>query len=116
MKSGTMYEQGEIVLIPFPFTDLTTKKKRPVIVLSNKEYNERIEDFIVCGITSNIKDMLYSVLINSKDLVSGFLPKPSRIKVDKIFTLEQSLVIKKFAKVKSEIIRKVKQELFKLFD
>jgi len=111
-----MYEQGEIVLIPFPFTDLTTKKKRPVIVLSNKEYNERIEDFIVCGITSNIKDMLHSVLINSKDLVSGFLPKPSRIKVDKIFTLEQSLVIKKFAKVKPEIIRKVKQELFKLFD
>jgi len=111
-----MYDKGEIVLIPFPFTDLTAKKKRPVLVLSNKEYNKRTEDFIVCGITSNLKDELFSVLIDSEDLESGLLPKPSRIKVDKIFTLEQSLVIKKFARVKPEIMRRVKQELLKLFD
>lgn len=116
MKSGTPYRQGEIVLIPFPFTDLSTKKKRPVLVLSNEEYNKRTEDFIVCGITSNIKDIEFSVLIESKDLESGFLPKPSRIKVDKIFTLEQSLVVKRLAKVKLVIIRRVKQELFKLFE
>jgi len=110
-----IYEQGEIVLIPFPFTDLTTKKKRPVLVLSKKEYNRKTEDFIVCGITSNIKDTEFSVLIDTEDLESGFLPKPSRIKVDKIFTLEQSLVIKKFAKVKPYVIEKVKKVLFELF-
>ncbi len=115
MKSGTTYKQGEIVLIPFPFTDLSTKKKRPVLVLSNDEYNKRTEDFIVCGITSNIKDSEFSVLIESKDLESGYLPKPSRIKIDKIFTLEQSLVIKKFARLKSDTMVKLKQELSQLF-
>jgi mRNA interferase MazF len=116
MRYGIPFEQGEIVLIPFPFTDLKTKKKRPVLVLSNKDYNKKTLDFICCGITSNIKDTEFSVLIDSKDLKSGFLPKPSRIKVDKIFTLEQSLVVKRFAKVKEYVMKKVKSELFKLFE
>lgn len=116
MKFGTPFEQGEIVLIPFPFTDLRTKKRRPVLVLSNRKYNRRTEDFIGCGITSNIKDVEFSVLIDSKDLESGFLPRPSRIKVDKIFTLEQSLVVKRFARVKQNIMKKVKLQLFKLFE
>ena len=89
------YEQGEIVLIPYPFSDLSNIKQRPVLILSNNSYNSKTEDIIVCGITSNIKESEYSVLLNNKDLIEGNLPIKSRIKADKLFTLKNSLVKKK---------------------
>jgi mRNA interferase MazF len=115
MTSGISFEQGEIVFVPFPFTDLTTTKKRPVLVISRTDYNRRSADIITCGITSNIKETDYSVLIESDDLVKGFLPQPSRIKINTIFTLEKSIVIKSFGKVKENIMKKVKEEFYKLF-
>ena len=114
MKYGTSYSQGDIVLIPFPFTDLSHSKKRPALVLSNKKYNKETEDFIVCGITSNLKDRRYSVLITKKDLEKGFIPKKSIIKVDKIINLKQTLAIKKIGKVKNIIIKNIKKNLLEL--
>lgn len=115
MRSGINFEQGEIVFVPFPFTNLSSTKKRPVLILSNTSYNKKSPDFVCCGITSNIKNAHYSVLIESKDLLSGFLPKSSRIKVNTIFTLEKSIVIRSFGKVKENIMKKVKEEFYKLF-
>ena len=114
MKSGILYDQGDIVLMPLPFTDLTYAKKRPVLVLSKKEHNSKGDDFIVCGITSNLEDKDCSILIEKKDFENGFLPKPSRVKIDKIFTLEQKLAVKKFGKVKIAVLNKVKEDLFRI--
>lgn len=115
MISGIRFEQGEIVFIPFPFTDLSSTKKRPVLILSRTDYNKRSADFISCGITSNIKDADYSVLIENKDLSTGLLPKPSRIKINTVFTLEKSIAIKSFGKVKEHVMENVKEEFCKLF-
>ncbi len=109
------YEQGEIVLIPYPFSDLSNIKQRPVLILSNNSYNSKTEDIIVCGITSNIKESEYSVLLNNKDLIEGNLPIKSRIKADKLFTLKNSLVKKKIGKVDNNILEKVNEEILKLF-
>ncbi|MBI4177460.1 MAG: type II toxin-antitoxin system PemK/MazF family toxin [Candidatus Aenigmarchaeota archaeon] len=109
------FEQGEILLIPFPFTDLTTAKKRPVLILSKTEINRKSVDFISCGITSNIQDAEHSILIDNDDLESGYLPKPSRIKINVIFTLEKSCAIKSLGKIKESALDKVKEGLVKLF-
>jgi mRNA interferase MazF len=61
MRYGTMYKQGDILLISVPFTDLTSSKKRPVLVLSNDEFNYKSEAIIVAAITSNVNDNPYSV-------------------------------------------------------
>jgi len=114
MASGTSFEQREIALAPFPFTDLIDIKQRPVLILSTNEYNYKTEDIIVCGITSILKDKEYSILIDNKNLEAGMLPLKSRIKVDKIFTLQQSLIIKKLGKLDKETFEKVKEELNKL--
>ena len=109
-----MLEQGDIVLIPFPFTDLSTTKQRPALVISKSEYNKKTEDIITCGITSNLQNSDYSILIDNGDLAGGTLPMRSRIKVDKIFTLKQSLVRKTVAKLKTASFATVKEELLKL--
>jgi len=109
-----MYRQGDILLIPIPYSDLTSNKKRPVLVLSNDEYNTKTEDIIVAAITSNITSKEYSILISNKDLQEGNLQVNSCIRVDKIYTLSQSIVIKKFGAVKPEIINNVKEKLRKL--
>ncbi len=114
MKSGILYEQGEIILAPFPFTDLTTVKQRPLLIISNNDYNKKTEDLVTCGITSNPKDTEFSVVINNKDLIKGKIPIESRIKVDKLFTLSQNIIIKNLGKVNEDILGRVKKELIKL--
>jgi mRNA interferase MazF len=52
IRYGTMYKQGDILLIPVPFSDLTSSKKRPVLVLSNNDYNTKTEDIIAAAVTS----------------------------------------------------------------
>ncbi len=114
MKSGIPFEQGEIVLVPFPFSDLKSVKQRPVLILSNNSYNKRVEDIVTCGITSNFKDANCSVLIDNSDLLKGKLIVKSRIKVDKIFTLKQTLVKKRIARVNKKVFNQVRKEILKL--
>jgi mRNA interferase MazF len=109
-------DQGDIVLVPFPFTDLSATKRRPVLVLSNGGYNRSGMDFICCGITSNLEgDARHSVPIDDSCMESGFILQPSRIKTDKIVTLERSLIVKAIGKANQATIEKVKRELFGLF-
>lgn len=47
-----MPKQGEVVLIPVPFTDLSSTKRRPVIVISNDDYHQTTVDMVVVAMTS----------------------------------------------------------------
>ena len=114
MRSGIVFEQGEILIVPFPFSDLSSIKQRPVLVLSKIDYNKNADDIITCGITSNLKDSNYSVLIENKDLERGEIPIVSRIKVDKLFTINKIIVKKSVGKVKKHIIEAAKKELVSL--
>ena len=108
-----MHSQGDILLIPLPFTDLSSHKKRPVLVLSKQSYNDVVDDLIVAAITSNLDIKPYTVLFTNSDMLDGTLIVDSCVRVDKIYTISQSLVIRRFGKVKPEIIEKVKEKLLK---
>lgn len=114
MTSGTMFEQGEIVIVPFPFSNLSSIKQRPVLILSKNEYNNNSDDVITCGITSNLKDIPCSILIDNKNLEKGSLPKQSRIKIDKLFTIEKNIVKKKIGKLNNSTMNMVREEFNKL--
>ena len=109
-----MYEQGEILIVPFPFSDLRSVKRRPVLVLSKKRDNEISDDIITCGITSNLKDSKYSVLIENKNLARGQIPVKSRIKVNKLFTIDKRIVEKSIGAIDKETFDKVKMEFHNL--
>ena len=87
-----MFERGELVLIPYPFTNLSAQKKRPVLVLTTPD---KLGDFIALPVTSRSYHKK-SIAIMGK-LAGGKLPKQSWVRTDRIVTLNQSLVIKSFA-------------------
>jgi mRNA interferase MazF len=106
-----MPEQGDIVLIPVPFTDLSSQKRRPVIVISNTNYNRKTADVIVVAMTSNPDLGSYSFTIDSADLVNGKLNRPGQVRVDKIYTLAQSIVIKTFGRVSNSVLDRIRTKL-----
>ena len=106
-----MPSQGEIVLIPVPFTDLTSKRRRPVIVVSNDKYNQSTSDIIVDAMTSSLTPAPFSFTITSADLGAGALNHPGRVRVDKIYTLSQSIVVKRFGKVTDATLDRIRQLL-----
>ena len=105
------YEPGDVVLVPFPFTDLSSAKRRPVLVLSSRDFNAHSQDFIVCGITSNLANTAHSVLIDNKDMLRGRLPAPSRIKVGKVATLLQSLSVRTVGRIRPDVLARARKEL-----
>ncbi|MFT4344069.1 MAG: type II toxin-antitoxin system PemK/MazF family toxin [Candidatus Woesearchaeota archaeon] len=111
MISGIPFKQGDICIVPFPFSNLKAVKQRPVLIIS-KDNNS--DDVITCGITSYLKDSAYSVLINTSNLSEGFIPTQSRIKVNKLFTLEKSIIIKKIGTLNKKTLSLVKKEFVEL--
>src|ERR1700686_3697758 len=91
-KTGTMPKQGDIPLIPIPFSDLSSQKRRPVIVILNDQYNGKTGDVVVVAMTSNPQVTDYSFSIPSSDLVRGALNRPGKVRVDKIYPLSQAII------------------------
>ena len=106
--------QKELILISYPFSDLHNRKVRPALVISNDIFNKKSTDCILVPLTSMIKKELHSIIITQKNLEKGKLIKISRIKVDKIFSIDKSLIQMKIGKINDETFNEVKKELINL--
>jgi mRNA interferase MazF len=112
----SIYKQRDIALVPFPFSDLSGQKVRPVLMLSNDINNQRSADVVVCGLITNLRSSLYSIIIDTYDVeVAGTLKHSSRIKADTIASLEQSILIKQIARLKLTVFNQVVTQLHLLF-
>ncbi len=109
-----MPRQGDIVLVPVPFSDLSSQKRRPVIVVSNDAYHLATADMIVVAMTSNPARSDYGFVIASSDLERGRLNRPGTVRVDKIFTLSQSLVAASFGRVDRGVLERIGKVLLQL--
>ncbi len=106
-----MLEQGDIVLVPVPFTDLSSQKRRPVVIISNDGYNRSTADIVVVAMTSNPEATDYSFRITTSDLTAGTLNRPGTVRVDKLYTLSQSIVVKAFGKVSPGVLDRIRHTL-----
>ncbi|OGJ49216.1 hypothetical protein A2335_05055 [Candidatus Peregrinibacteria bacterium RIFOXYB2_FULL_32_7] len=97
------FEKGDIVLVPFPFTDLSSVKTRPALVIYSKYSSQ---DLILLAISSQKSGLAESVL-ESKDLKNGILPVKSYVKYTKITILYKGLVKKKVASLKKSVINEI---------
>lgn len=90
----TIYNFGNILLVPFPFTDQTGTKKRPAVVVNSAIYNQRHNDLILMAITSQVRKPLTLGELEIIEWQKAGLLKPSVVKP--VFTtIEERIVIKK---------------------
>lgn len=109
-----MPKQGEIVLIPIPFTDLSSQKQRPVIIISNESYHSQTTDMVVVAMTSNLVSTPYGFTVTSKELQQGALKRPSMVRADKIYTLSQTLIRRTFGVVSPQVLKNIQSIIIRM--
>jgi len=94
--------KGEVVVLPFPFSNLSGSKKRPALVLSDLSG----DDIILCQITSQNTDN-NSMLLDESSFSSGSLPVISYIRPTRIFTADKNIIIRKAGVIKESLRKEV---------
>lgn len=95
-----MPERGDLLLVPFPFTDLSAAKRRPVLALTA---SDSYGDFIALPVTSRPQSE-HGLTIAPADMVCGRLPAPSWIRTNRVVTLNSSLVVKAIGRISEPIV------------
>ena len=83
--------QGDIVALEFPFSDLSDKRFRPAVILSNRTYN-RHKNVILAGIYGSSTPL--SIPLTNVDLIKKKLKKDSYVSLQNVFSADKSLLIK----------------------
>ena len=108
---GILVEKGEVIVIPFPFSDLSAEKRRPALVLAVP----RKDELITCQITSQNTRPEYTISLSKTDFQHGELEvDPSYIRPNHIFTADPEIVCYSVGKLKPEKIQEVMEALFEI--
>jgi mRNA interferase MazF len=102
----------EIVTVPFPFTDLSSSKKRPALIVSPNNFNIG-KDVVIAFVTSQIPFPLRFGDYELQKWIEAGLPKRSVVRM-KFATLDKNLVIKKIGEIEP-VDRKEIEEMIILF-
>jgi len=95
--------KGDVVVVPFPFSDLTQAKRRPALVIAELKG----DDLILCQITSQrIKDK-YAVPIEDDDFETGTLKQRSNVRPNRIFTADRHIILYRVGHLKPEKINQI---------
>ena len=101
------HEPYDVVVVPFPFTDRLTSKRRPALVLSDREVlNEEVGQAALAMITSR-KNPPWPLDVPIEELDTAGLPSPSLVRM-KLFTLDQQLTLRKAGRLGPEDERNVR--------
>ena len=100
-----------MVVIPFPFSDLSASKKRPAVVVVNLTG----DDYIIAQITSVTRTDDYSISLEAKDFKNGRLPHSSMIRPNKLFTANKSLISYKAGSINHKKIKEIEKTLVDIF-
>lgn len=82
------FVKGDVVVLPFPFSDLSSSKRRPALVVTQL----RGDDVILCQITSSAKDDGYSINLKGEDFLQGGLDRDSNVRPNRLFTADSHIV------------------------
>ena len=105
------FMKGDVVVLPFPFSDLSKSKKRPALVVSNLIG----DDLILCQITSESRVDDYSIVLENEDFNEGSLNLTSMIRPNRLFTADKSIILYKVGSLKENKIKEVENEIIKIF-
>lgn len=86
------FEANDVIVVPFPFTDRNTSKRRPAVVISSAAFNAATEHVVAVMVTT-ARASSWPSDIPISDLAAAGLPTPCVIRL-KLFTLDASLIIR----------------------
>ena len=117
MPPTTSYKRGDVVLVPFPFTDLSVAKQRPALVVSSDALNSARDDVLVAAITSQIPAKLAAdeFMIPPNELAACGLPKSSILRLTKLVALHRQLIVKQIGALPAATLTKVLAQLRQQF-
>ena len=104
------FMKGDVVVVPFPFSDLSQSKRRPALVISALDG----DDLILCQITSQtIKDK-YAIAVNDNDFETGGLKQQSNLRPNRIFTADTHIVLYKIGSLKNAKVSEVIESIIEI--
>ena len=115
MPPTIIYKFGDLVLVPFPFTDQTSTKQRPAIVVSSAACNDARPDLILMAVTSHIRVPSATGDVTIRAWQEAGLIRPSVIK-PLLTTLEKRLVIKRLGRLSEQDRQALKMTLSKILN
>ncbi|MCX7837983.1 MAG: type II toxin-antitoxin system PemK/MazF family toxin [Anaerolineae bacterium] len=83
------FVKGDVVVVPFPFSDLSAAKRRPALIIATLTG----DDVILCQITSKAITDSYALVISDSDFTSGGLRQESNIRPNRIFTADANIIL-----------------------
>ncbi|MCT8338403.1 type II toxin-antitoxin system PemK/MazF family toxin [Methanoculleus sp. Afa-1] len=95
--------KGDVVIVPFPFSDLSTVKRRPALVVAVPGG----DDVILCQITSQQVRDRYAVGITDTDFTEGTLRKPSNVRPNRLFSASANLILYRAGRLSDQALASV---------
>ncbi len=92
------FVKGDVVVVPFPFSDLTQSKRRPALVIATPGG----DDLILCQITSKTVNDSYSIGLGDEDFSTGGLKQSSNIRPNRLFTADNHIILYGIGRLKDE--------------
>lgn len=105
------FVKGDVVVLPFPYTDFSNVKKRPAVVIATLKGT----NVILAQITTNKRNDEDLISLTKKDFVSSSLSSDSFIMASLIFTADSSKIEYKIGRIKSEKIKEIQKKLIEVF-
>lgn len=103
---------GAVVLVPFPFSDLSNAKLRPAIVLAAAGR----DDYVLCQVTSNPYADPLAIRLGEDEFTEGSLQKISYARPGKLFTAHESLVRSRVGQINESSSAQIRRAVITLLD
>jgi mRNA interferase MazF len=102
--------KGDVVVIPFPFSDLSQSKRRPALVIAPLQG----DDVILCQLTSRTIGDNYAIPVDDKDFASGNLKQSGNIRPNRVFTADAHIILYRIGTIKREKLTEVIDRLVEI--
>ena len=106
-----IFAVGDVVILPFPFSDLSSKKLRPAVVVAKADFN----DLIFCQITSKDRSENGAIKLTLDNFDSGRLNLISYARPDKLFTGDASIILEAYGKLNDATKQNLLDSIMQLF-
>jgi mRNA interferase MazF len=104
------FVKGEVVVVPFPFSDLSSSKRRPALVIAALEG----DDVILCQITSKSVSDNYSIPLLLSDFKSGTITQDSNIRPNRLFTADSNIILYQAGELKPSKLQEVVNKIIEI--